>query len=189
MEFLKSVFGEGALTFNEFAAVAAQNGFKLADLAAGGYVDKRKLAELSDTNNALKSTLAACQTELDEFKKVDVEALRGRIAEMEEVLRLKAEEGERREHDLKLTQQITACIGDRRFTSEYLKDTVVADIKRILAQDETRSVKQVFDEVAGDKSGFFVSRNPSVVMDGIGSPEVAYMNKNAIRHVMGLPNN
>jgi len=154
MEFLKSVFGEGALTFDEFAVGVAQNGLKLADLAAGGYVDKRKVA--------------------------------GRIAEMEEALRLRDEEDVRRSEDALLTRRIVECVGDRKFAGEYVKNAVISDVKALLAQDGTRSVKEAFAEVVGDKEGVFVSQNPAVVMDGIGSVETAFRNGDAIRHVMGL---
>ena len=186
MEFLKSVFGEGSLTFDEFAAVAAEAGLKLADLAAGGYVDKRKLTELTDTNNALKSTLSNCQAELDEFKKLDVESLQGRLSEMEELIKSKSEEDHLREADLALTQMIVDCIGDKCFTSEYLKNKVIADVKAGLARDNSKSVQQIFNEVAGDKAGFFMSFNPAPAMDGIGSIDTAYLNRNTLRNAMGL---
>ena len=42
MEFLKSLFDLGALTFEQFETEANKNGLKLADLSAGNYVCKNK---------------------------------------------------------------------------------------------------------------------------------------------------
>lgn len=42
MEFLKSLFDNGALTWDEFSKKVTENKFKIADLATGNYVDKRK---------------------------------------------------------------------------------------------------------------------------------------------------
>lgn len=42
MEELKALFGEGALTADEFTAKVAEKGFKLVDLNSGAYVAKEK---------------------------------------------------------------------------------------------------------------------------------------------------
>ena len=42
MEELKALFGEGALTADEFAAKVAEKGFKLVDLNKGAYIAKEK---------------------------------------------------------------------------------------------------------------------------------------------------
>lgn len=46
MDELKELFGDGALTAEEFAAKVAEKGYKLADLSGGTYVDKKKFDRL-----------------------------------------------------------------------------------------------------------------------------------------------
>ena len=42
MEFLRELFAQGALTFEQFTTAVNEKGFKLADLSQGQYVDKQK---------------------------------------------------------------------------------------------------------------------------------------------------
>ena len=42
MDFLKALFGENALTWEQFSSAVANKGYKLADLSTGKYVDKKK---------------------------------------------------------------------------------------------------------------------------------------------------
>lgn len=42
MDELKELFGDGALTAEEFAAKVAEKGYKLADISKGGYISKDK---------------------------------------------------------------------------------------------------------------------------------------------------
>lgn len=42
MEFLKEIFSQRALTFEQFNAAVIEKGFKLANLSQGQYVDKQK---------------------------------------------------------------------------------------------------------------------------------------------------
>ena len=70
MEFLKPVFNDKALTFDEFtAALEGRKDIKLVNLAEGKYVDKDKLDTANSTIKNLKETVA-------EFDGVDVEKLK-----------------------------------------------------------------------------------------------------------------
>lgn len=65
MDELKSLFGEGALTYEEFESKLAENNIKLANLKSGMYVDKSKL----DKANTNYSELQAKYNELVENTK------------------------------------------------------------------------------------------------------------------------
>ncbi len=85
MDYLKPIFGEGALTFDEFVKKLGENKeIKLANLADGKYVDKQKLddkvAELSTANK----TIADLQTAVKKFDGVDVDKLNQQIADLNE---------------------------------------------------------------------------------------------------------
>lgn len=55
MEELKSLFGEGSLTYDEFETKLSEGGFKLANLKTGSYVDKAKLDKANSSLSELQS--------------------------------------------------------------------------------------------------------------------------------------
>lgn len=76
VEFLKALFSDKALTFDEFAkAVAESNDIKLANLADGKYVDKQKLDDKAGELETANKTIADLQDAVKKFDGVDVEAL------------------------------------------------------------------------------------------------------------------
>lgn len=77
MEFLKELFKEKALTFDEFkAAVEGKKELKLVNLADGGYVAKEKFdakeTELKNTNTQLEEA----NKQIESFKGMDVEGIK-----------------------------------------------------------------------------------------------------------------
>ena len=59
MDFLKNIFGDKALTYAELEAALKDNKeVKLANLAAGGYVDKGKFDALETKNKTLSEQLS-----------------------------------------------------------------------------------------------------------------------------------
>ena len=79
---LKPLFGDGALTFEQFsAALAASQEIKLADLSTGTYVDKNKYEAKDRELQAANKQLGELQTTLKKFDGVDVEALRTQISD------------------------------------------------------------------------------------------------------------
>ena len=55
MDELKSLFGEGSLSYDEFSSKLAENDIKLANLKTGTYVDKAKLDKANTNYNDLKT--------------------------------------------------------------------------------------------------------------------------------------
>ena len=63
MDYLKPIFGEGALTFDEFVKKLGENKeIKLANLADGKYVDKQKLDDKVTELSTANKTIADLQT-------------------------------------------------------------------------------------------------------------------------------
>ena len=69
MDFLKVLFENGALTWEQFTAAVKDKGFKLADLATGNYVDKSKYDTLETSNSALTKDLKERNTDIAKLKK------------------------------------------------------------------------------------------------------------------------
>ena len=85
VEFLKALFSDKALTFDEFArAVAESKDIKLANLADGKYVDKQKLDDKAGELDTANKTIADLQDAVKKFDGVDVEALNRQIGDLKE---------------------------------------------------------------------------------------------------------
>lgn len=99
MDFLKALFEAGAITWEQFSAACTEKGFKLADLATGNYVAKKKF----DDEVAGKDAM--------------IEALQGQIKTRDAdivTLRKSLEDGSK-DNETKiadLTQQLTTLQGD-----------------------------------------------------------------------------
>lgn len=78
MDFLKELFGDKALTFEELKAAveAASDKIKVANLKDGGYVDKDKFTAKETELTLIKEQIAAANKQIDDFKKLDVEAIK-----------------------------------------------------------------------------------------------------------------
>lgn len=77
MEFLKSIFGDKALTYAELEAALKDNkDVKLGNLASGQYVDKGKYEALETRANGLQAQLDDANKAISEFKKLDVEGIK-----------------------------------------------------------------------------------------------------------------
>lgn len=80
MEFLKDIFGNKALTYEEFeSAVKNSKDIKLANLATGDYVDKNKYSAKEAELSAANGTISQLQDAVKKFDGVDIDALRDRI--------------------------------------------------------------------------------------------------------------
>ena len=77
MEFLKELFGEGALTFEQFSQAVADKGFKLADLSTGNYVGKHK----HDDELSAKDTAIADLKQQIKQRDTDIQGLKTQLAD------------------------------------------------------------------------------------------------------------
>ena len=85
MEFLKEIFGDGSLTYDELAAKLKDNkDIKLANLAGGMYVDKRKLTDKENELAAANQKISGLEKAVKEFDGVDVKALNAQIKTLQD---------------------------------------------------------------------------------------------------------
>ena len=66
MEFLKELFGEDGIKFDDFVAKVNEKGYKLADLSQGKYVDKQKYDDEITSHNTKYSELEKKYNELND---------------------------------------------------------------------------------------------------------------------------
>ena len=134
---------------------------------------KKEFEDLKDENNILKSEKEELNkkiTELndsvnsgEEYKK-QLETLQKEIKEKEEAEK-KARE------DAELTSAIEAVFGDKKFTSDYVKNGIIADMKAEISKPENKGTgyAEIFESLTKDKDGIFKNPNPPAGMPGMGN--------------------
>ena len=84
MDFLKSIFGDKAMTYAELEAALKDNKeIKLANLASGQYVDKAKFSAAETQANELKTQLEQRDKDIAEMRKANPEDLPKKFAELQ----------------------------------------------------------------------------------------------------------
>lgn len=88
---------------------------------------------------------------------------------------IEEQEAKRRaeEEDKILTNNITSIFGEKKFTSDYAKNGLIADIKAELgkAENKGKGIQEIFDTLTKDKEGIFVNENQIKDMAGMGDSE------------------
>lgn len=130
-EFLKKLFAEGALTFEQF--VEALNGdktIKLVNLADGGYVAKdkhdNKVRELTTELSGVKEQLDTANTTIQSYKDMDIDGIKKSASDWEQKHREDTEALQR-----KLDEQATefaarTYLGGFQYADDLVKDAIYA---------------------------------------------------------------
>lgn len=121
MDELQELFGEGTLSYADFSAKLNEKGIKLANIKAGGYVDKAKFDKLSSEFSKFKQ-------DNDVSKYADYDAIKT------ELETLKAEKA-----DAELMQEIAAANVDAKFQKFVMSEvkplvTAQKDFKACLTE-------------------------------------------------------
>lgn len=138
----------------------------------------KKDKELEDLKAKLednKNKLSEYETKINEFNesskdnaewKAKYEELQTSLAEQE--AKRKAEE-----EDKILTNNILEIFGDKKFTSNYAKNGLMADIKTELNKSENKGkgIQEIFDSLTKDKSDIFLNPNQMKDMPSMGDSE------------------
>lgn len=129
MEFLKSIFGDKALTYAELeAALKDSKDVKLANLAEGGYVDKGKFDALETKNKTLSEQLKG----LENVKPEELQA---------EIARLKSENEQ-------AEQRYQQALLDHAVESRLMAEGAV-DVKAVRALLDMSKVKRDGETLLG----------------------------------------
>ena len=169
MEFLKTIFGDKALTFEELVqAINAHNGneankesqIKIGNLGGGEYVSKGKHdADLERLNALLSGKDTDIQTltaTLESLKKgkVDAEAIQQKLTDAEKLL---SESKEREAETLKKYALRDALRGAKAVDVDYLTFKINEKLKgegKTLELDENENIKGWDDMLSGLKTQF-----------------------------------
>lgn len=69
-----------------------------------------------------------------------------------------------------LTNNIISTFGDKKFTSDYVKNGLITDIKTELTKTENKGkgISEIFESLTKDKTGIFENPNKPADMPGMG---------------------
>lgn len=103
-------------------------------------------------------------------KSEELENLKQKITEFEtkETERIEKEKATKAEETL--NNNILAVFGDKKFSSDYAKNGLLADIKSEMKKEENqgKGIKDIFEELTKDRTDIFVNPNQFKDMEGMG---------------------
>lgn len=163
-EILTQLFGE-AVTEDALKQFNAELGKKF--VAKSDYNSKlEKIKTLEDANSSLENKI----TELNE-KSNSAEDYKSQLEKLQKEIKEKADADKAAAEDAALTEAITAVFGDKKFTSDYVKNGIIADMKTEIAKPENKGkgYAEIFESLTKDKNGIFENPNTPADMTGMGS--------------------
>lgn len=99
----------------------------------------------------------------------DLENLKKQVADYESKEAQRIEQEKATKQDQALTNNILAVFGNKKFSSEYAKNGLLADIKAEIKKEENqgKGIKDIFDELTKDKADIFENPNKMSDMPGV----------------------
>ncbi|MBR6523460.1 MAG: phage scaffolding protein [Clostridia bacterium] len=190
MEFLRELFSE-PLSFEAFSKAVQEKGIKLADLSTGKYADKDKLNKANGDLKTANETIKTLRDEMQTLKdnNASAEDWKKKFEDLTADIEAKEEAAKKEAEDKALTDAITAVFGEKKFTSDYVRNGIIADMKVEIAKPENKGkgYTELFEAITKDKEGIFANLNPPANMTGMGKVDPAELDDAQARAVMGLP--
>ncbi len=171
MDFLKELFTE-PLSFEAFQKAVQAKGIKLADLSTGKYADMDKLTkanrEVQDSRETIQTLTSELQTLRE--KNASAEEWKTKFEDLTTQMQQKEEAAKAEAAEKALTDSIISVFGDKKFTSDYVRSGLIADMKAEIAKPEnqSKSYGEIFEALTKDKEGIFANPNPPVIIPGMG---------------------
>lgn len=167
-DFLESLeIGEGKvkLSKEEIKSILTEHG-------------KTVTTETEKLKKELDSEIDTYKTTIDNLEKRikdmpnsdDVTKLQKEITEMKEAETKRIAEEKASQEDKILTDNIISAFGDKTFTSDYVKNGLITDIKTELtkAENKGKGIKEIFESLTKDKDGIFENPNKPTDMPSMG---------------------
>lgn len=97
----------------------------------------------------------------------ELEDLKNKIADYEKKETQRQQQEEADKQDRILTNNIMEALGDKKFVNDYTKNSIIADIKTALKDNNNtgKSAKDIFESITKDRNDIF--ENPNKMEDGI----------------------
>ena len=171
MDFLRELFAE-PLSFEAFQKAVQDKGIKLADLSTGKYADVDKLTKATNDLKTANDTIKKMTDEITTLKasNASAEEWKTKFEGLQEEINKEKESAQAAAEDKALTEAIEAVFGDKKFTSDYVRNGIIADMKTEIAKPENKGkgYDAIFEGLTKDKEGIFTNPNPPANMTGMG---------------------
>lgn len=121
--------------------------------------------------NTYKTTISNLENQIKDMPDSDeVTKLQNEITTMKEAESKRIADEKAKKEDETLTNNIVSVFGDKKFTSDYVKSGLIADIKSELKKNENtgKGIKEIFETLTKDKQGIFENPNQPAGMPGMG---------------------
>ncbi len=167
-DFLESLeIGEGKvkLSKEEIKSILTEHGKTVTN-----ETEKVK-TDLTNEINTYKTTITNLETQIKSMpSSTEVTKLQNEIDEMKKAETKRLADEKARQEDETLTNNIVSAFGDKKFTSDYVKNGLIADIKSELKKTENagKGIKEIFESLTKDKEGIFENPNKPAGMPGMG---------------------
>lgn len=142
---------------------------------------KKENETLKEENTTLKNdkkTLEDKITTLTDEAKNNADVVK-ELAELKKEIKDKEDADKREKEDAELTDAITAVFRDKVFTSDYVKNGIIADMKTEIAKPENKGkgYAEIFEVLTKDKEGIFANPNPPAPIPGMGEVDTGSITK------------
>ncbi len=117
---------------------------------------------LENEINTYKTTITNLENQIKDMPSSDdVTKLQNEIASMKEAETKRIADEKAKQEDETLTNNIISAFGDKKFTSDYVKEGLIRDIKTGLskAENKGKGISEIFESLTKDKSGIFENPN------------------------------
>lgn len=118
-----------------------------------------------------KTTISNLESQLENVPdSKELEGLKKEIADMKTAEQKRIADEKARQEDEILTNNIITAFGDKKFTSDYVKNGLIADIKSELnkVENKGKGISEIFESLTKDKTGLFENPNKPADMPGMG---------------------
>lgn len=127
--------------------------------------------DLTNEINTYKTTITNLENQIKSMpSSEDVTKLQNEITTMKEAETKRIADEKAKKEDEILTNNIISVFGDKKFTSDYVKNGLIADIKAELnkAENKGKGISEIFESLTKDKTGLFENPNKPADMPGMG---------------------
>lgn len=127
--------------------------------------------DLTNEINTYKTTITNLENQIKDMPSSDdVTKLQNEITTMKEAEKKRIADEKAKAEDEILTNNIISAFGDKKFTSDYVKNGLIADIKSELSKVENKGkgISEIFESLTKDKTGLFENPNQPADMPPMG---------------------
>ena len=134
--------------------------------------EQNKTTQVQNALDTANTKIKTYETEITTLKESSKESddWKSKFENLDKKIKEQEAENARKKEDEILTNNIISVFGDKKFTSDYVKNGLIADIKSELSKVENKGkgISEIFESLTKDKSGLFENPNQPDDMPSMG---------------------